>query len=189
MDYKEQFISIFNKYITREGSSALLDWISSTDFFIAPASTKFHGAKKSGLVEHSVNVYRVLRENYFEESDDEESFAIVSLLHDLCKTNTYKLSFRNVKNDFSGVWEKVPFYSIEDTFPFGHGEKSVFLIERFMRLKPHEAVAIRWHMAGFDASVKGAGYCSPISIAFEKYPLSVKLALSDLHSTYLLENN
>lgn len=189
MDYKEKFISIFNQHISRDGAHELLSWISSTDFFTAPASTKFHGAKKFGLVEHSVNVYQVLRNNYFDENDDEESFAIVSLLHDVCKINIYKISYRNVKNDSTGVWEKVPFYSIDDSFPFGHGEKSVFLIERFMRLKPHEAVAIRWHMAGFDDSVKGAGFCSPISIAFQKYPLSVKLALADLHSTYLIENS
>ena len=188
MDYKEKFISIFNEKISRQGSSDLLNWISSTDFFVAPASTKFHGAKKSGLVEHSVKVYEVLRSKFFEPSvDDEESFAIAALLHDLCKINLYKISYRNVKNESTGVWEKSPFYSIDDSFPFGHGEKSVFLIERFMRLKPAEAVAIRWHMGGFDDSVKGAGYSSPISLAFDKYPLSVKLAISDLESTYLHE--
>ena len=189
MNFKEKFISIFNEKINREGASDLLRWIATTDFFVAPASTKFHGAKESGLVEHSVKVYEVLRSKYFEPSDDEESFAICALLHDLCKINFYKTSFRNVKNEFSGAWEKVPYYSIEDSFPYGHGEKSVFLIERFMRLKPVEAVSIRWHMGGFDDSVKSAGYSSPISLAFEKYPLSVKLAISDLESTYLFEKN
>ena len=187
MDYKERFVSIYNEKISRAGSKELLDWISSTDFFVAPASTKFHGAKDSGLVEHSVKVYEVLREKHFDSYDDEESFAICALLHDLCKIKFYKKSFRNVKNDSTGVWEKVPCYTFDDSFPYGHGEKSVFLIERFMRLKPAEAMAIRWHMGGFDDAVKGAGYASPIGIAYDKYPLAVKLFISDLESTYLRE--
>lgn len=187
MDYKQKFVSIFCDKISRNGAQELLNWIRSTDFFSAPASTKFHCAKEGGLVEHSVKVYEVLREKYFESCDDEESFAICALLHDICKVNFYKISSRNVKNELTGVWEKVPYYSTEDSFPYGHGEKSVFLIERFMRLKPAEAVAIRWHMGGFDDSVRGGGYNSPISFAFDKYPLSVKLFISDLESTYLRE--
>ena len=187
MDYKQKFVSIFCDKISRNGAQELLNWIRSTDFFSAPASTKFHCAKEGGLVEHSVKVYEVLREKYFESCDDEESFAICALLHDICKINFYKISSRNVKNELTGVWEKVPYYSTEDSFPYGHGEKSVFLIERFMRLKPAEAVAIRWHMGGFDDSVRGGGYNSPISFAFDKYPLSVKLFISDLESTYLRE--
>ena len=84
-------------------------------------------------------------------------------------------------------WEKQPFYAVEDKFPFGHGEKSVFLIERFMRLKTYEAMAIRWHMGGFDDTAKSGGFA--ISLAFEKYPLAVKLHLADLESTYLNEKN
>jgi hypothetical protein len=79
----------------------------------------------------------------------------------------------------------VPFYKVEDAFPYGHGEKSVYLIERFMRLKPAEAMAVRWHMGGFDETVKGGGYA--ISAAYEKYPLAVKLHLADLEATYLRE--
>ena len=168
--YKEKFISIFCEKISRDGADELLGWIHTTDFFSAPASTKFHCAKEGGLVEHSVKVYEVLREKHFEPSDDEESFAICALLHDVCKINFYKVSSRNVKNE-----------------PYGHGEKSVFLIERFMRLKPAEAVAIRWHMGGFDDAVKGGGYNSPIAFAFDKYPLSVKLFIADLESTYIRE--
>ena len=166
MDYKQKFISLFCEKISRNGAKELLNWINSTDFFTAPASTKFHCAKEGGLVEHSVKVYEVLREKYFEVSDDEESFAVCALLHDICKINFYKISFRNIKNESTNTWERVPYYSIEDSFPYGHGEKSVFLIERFMRLKPAEAVAIRWHMGGFDDSVKGSGYNSPIAFAF-----------------------
>lgn len=186
MSYKEKFIEIYKTEIKREGSEALLDWMCKTDFFTAPASTKYHCACAEGLVRHSLSVYDVMMEKHFDELEDSrESFAICSLLHDLCKAEFYKISMRNVKNEKTGSWEKQPFYTIEDMFPYGHGEKSVFLIERFMRLKTSEAVAIRWHMGGFDDAVKGGNFST--SIAYDKYPIAVKLHLSDLESTYLRE--
>ena len=128
---------------------------------------------------HSLNVYDVMMEKHFDEKNDsEESFAICALLHDLCKAKFYKVSTRNVKNETTGQWEKHPYYVIEDMFPYGHGEKSVFIIERFMRLKPSEAMAIRWHMGGFDES---AGFS--ISAAYDKYPIAVKLHISDIEAT------
>lgn len=185
MDYRESFIDIFQTHISRPGSAKLLDWLQTTDFFTAPASTRFHGACESGLVMHSINVYNAMREGFFEEGDDEESFAICALLHDLCKANFYKTGTRNVKDDLTGKWEKVPYYSVEDRFPYGHGEKSVFLIERFMKLKTAEAVAIRWHMGGFDDAVRGGSFA--ISEAYDHYPIAVKLHLADLKATYLME--
>ncbi len=183
MTAKEEFIQIYTDNISRKGSAELLDWIQKTDFFDAPASTKFHCACEHGLVMHSVSVFNTLIEKHFDEDRDSiESFAICALLHDLCKAQFYKVSTRNVKNDETGQWEKVPYYSVEDSFPYGHGEKSVFLIERFMRLKLEEAMAIRWHMGGFEDS---GGYT--ISQAYERYPLAVKLHLADLESTYLRE--
>ena len=183
MTAKEEFIKIYTDNITRRGSAELLEWIQKTDFFTAPASTKFHCACEHGLVMHSVSVFNTLIEKHFDEEHDSlESFAICALLHDLCKAQFYKVSTRNVKNDETGQWEKVPYYSVEDSFPYGHGEKSVFLIERFMRLKLEEAMAIRWHMGGFEDN---GGYT--ISQAYERYPLAVKLHLADLESTYLRE--
>ena len=183
MTAKDEFIKIYTENISRKGSAELLEWIQKTDFFTAPASTKFHCACESGLVMHSVSVYNTMMEKHFdEENDSHESFAICALLHDLCKAQFYKVSTRNVKNDDTGQWEKVPYYSIEDSFPYGHGEKSVFLIERFMRLRLDEAMAIRWHMGGFEDS---GGYS--ISQAYDRYPLAVKLHLADLESTYLRE--
>lgn len=188
MTNKEEFLQIYNEYVKRQGSQEFLDWLLKTDFFTAPASTKYHGACEGGLLLHSLNVYKTLRERYFDEGkDSEESFAICALLHDLCKAQFYKVSTRNVKNDVTGQWEKVPYYTVEDAFPYGHGEKSVFLIERFMRLKTSEAMAIRWHMGGFDDSARGGSFA--ISLAYEKYPLAVKLHLADLESTYLKEKN
>ena len=54
---QEQFVSIFTKYIKRDGSDNLLDWLITTDFFTAPASSKFHSAYEGGLCEHSINVF------------------------------------------------------------------------------------------------------------------------------------
>ena len=171
MTQREEFLSIFRQHVTRPGADRLLDWLDNkTDFFTCPASTRFHGACEGGLCMHSLNVYHALHDSFFKEGDSEESFAICALLHDLCKANYYKVSTRNVKNDATGQWEKVPYYTVEDQFPYGHGEKSVFLIERFMRLKTEEAVAIRWHMGG------------------DRYPLAIKLHIADLTATYLMEH-
>ncbi len=182
---KDRFIEAYTTAISRQGSKELLDWMLKTDFFTAPASSKFHSAYEGGLCDHSLNVYNVMIDRYNDGKPD-ESFAIVALLHDLCKAQFYKLGSRNVKNETTGAWEKVPFYTIDDKFPFGHGEKSVFLIERFMRLKVEEAIAIRWHMGGFDDAARGGSFA--INGAFERYPLAVKLHISDIEATYLMEN-
>ena len=184
-EYQQRFEELFCTYIKREGAQQLLEWLKKTDFFTAPASTRYHWACEQGLVMHSLSVFDTMVGSYFEEGDSMESFAICGLLHDVCKAQFYKVSSRNVKNPETGRWEPQPYYAIDDQFPYGHGEKSVFLIERFLRLKPSEAVAIRWHMGGFDESARGGSYA--ISHAYERYPLAVKLHLADLQSTYLKE--
>ena len=184
-EYQQRFEELFCTYIKREGAQQLLEWLKKTGFFTAPASTKDHCACEQGLVMHSLSVFDTMVGSYFEEGDSMESFAICGLLHDVCKAQFYKVSSRNVKNPETGRWEPQPYYAIDDQFPYGHGEKSVFLIERFLRLKPSEAVAIRWHMGGFDESARGGSYA--ISHAYERYPLAVKLHLADLQSTYLKE--
>ena len=186
MDYKQKFIEYYQANIHREGADRLLEWLQTTDFFTAPASTRYHCACPAGLVMHSINVYEVMMEKHFDpEADSAESFALCALLHDVCKAQFYKVSSRNVKNERTGQWEKVPYYVIEDAFPYGHGVKSVFLIERFVRLKPAEATAIRWHMGGFDDAARGGNFS--ISVAYDKYPIAVKLHLADLEATYLRE--
>ena len=186
MDYKQKFIEYYQSNIRREGADRLLEWLQTTDFFTAPASTRYHCACAGGLVQHSVNVYEVMMEKHFDPAcDNAESFALCALLHDVCKANFYKVSTRNAKNDATGQWEKVPFYQVADQLPYGHGEKSVYLIEHFMRLKTDEAIAIRWHMGGFDDAVRGGSFA--ISDAYNRYPLAVKLHASDLIATYLME--
>lgn len=184
MSAKDEFIQIFNDNIHREGADALLRWLESTDFFTAPASTKYHSCHEGGLCEHSLNVYKRLMNSINEDPMDchiIETATICGLLHDVCKANFYTVQMRNVKND-SGQWEKKPYYAVDEKFPFGHGEKSVFLIERFMTLTPEEAVAIRFHMGEFEKE-------RSTSDAYSKYPLAVMLHVADLSATYLDERN
>lgn len=186
MNYKQEFIQIFRDKVKRPGAEELLSWLESTDFYIAPASTKYHCAFESGLVYHSLNVYKLLKkrcEEYGAEYSD-ETIAVCGLLHDICKANFYSVSLRNVKNE-RGQWEQKPYYVVEDQYPYGHGEKSVFIAERYMRLSEEEAIAIRWHMGGFDETARAGGFS--ISHAYEKYPLAVLLHMADLEATYLYE--
>lgn len=190
MTAKEKFLNYYNTHITRPGAKELLDYITSehSDFFSAPASTKFHGAYEGGLCEHSVNVYEALHayvssprfKNEYGLSYSEETIAIVSLLHDLCKINVYKVSTRNVKKD--GVWQTVPYFEFDDKMPYGHGEKSVYIINGYMRLTREEAFAIRYHM-GFSKDEEARN----VSAAFEMYPLAMANYVADMEATFLIE--
>jgi hypothetical protein len=193
-DYKIEFLRIFKDNITREGSDKLLEYIQASDFFTAPASSRFHSAFEGGLCEHSVKAYyryMQLLENEYEGEFEEilnitmESVAIIALLHDLCKVNFYKVEYRNFKNEL-GAWDKKPYYTIDDKLPYGHGEKSVYMISGFMRLTREEAMAINWHMGGFDSRVLGGSY--GLSDAFYKYPSALLFHLADVEATYLDEN-
>ena len=124
MTDREEFMQLFAQHVTRPGSEKLLEWMDKkTDFFSAPASTRFHGACEGGLCMHSLNVYHALRDRFVTPEYSEESFVICALLHDLCKANYYKLGTRNVKNESTGQWEKAPYYSVEDLFPYGRRKK------------------------------------------------------------------
>ena len=191
MTKAEEFIKIYKENIQREGADKLLEYLMSTqsDFFIAPASTRFHGSYEGGLLEHSLNVYYCLKD-YLERvrvkeiynlNYTDESIAIVSLLHDLCKVNCYVKGTRNVK-DASGVWQQVPTFEYSDDMPYGHGEKSVYIISGFMKLTREEAFAIRYHM-GFSGSEPQ----NNVGSAFEKYPLAFALSTADMEATYFLE--
>lgn len=195
-NFKETFIKIYNEKIKREGASEFLQWLETTDFFTAPASTRFHCSHENGLVEHSLNVYKFYRTEMAQrakmfsgnselDADTEEFIALCALLHDVCKCNYYTTNYRNVKNA-KGEWVKEPYYTVENLFPYGHGEKSVWLIQRFMRLNVEESIAIRWHMGGFDESVKGGSY--DLSGAYNQYPSAVLLHIADMKATYMLDS-
>lgn len=185
MEFKERFVEAYREHIRRDGADKLLAWLEKSDFFTAPASTRFHGSYAGGLCEHSLNVHERLTQLVEDEGVSPETMAVCGLLHDLCKVNFYKESTRNVKNEKTGQWEKQPFYLVEDQLPYGHGEKSVYIIGGFMKLSREEAMAIRWHMGGFDEASRGGSFA--LSAAYEKYPLAVLLHAADLLATYMDE--
>ena len=191
MTNKEKFIDIYNACIKREGADKLLEWLTSpaSDFFSAPASTRYHNAWEGGLCAHSLNVYECLRDYLNRDKVKKEfgllyspeSIAIVALLHDLCKVNIYKVSTRNVKDEF-GRWKTVPYYEFDDQLPYGHGEKSVYMISAYMKLTREEAFAIRYHM-GFSEE----GNARNVGAAFEKFPLALALSIADTEAAYYVE--
>ena len=191
MNYAERFIELYQANIKRKGSDELLEYLKKSDFFTAPASTRFHLACEGGLVEHSVNVYLRLKSlldlEYGEKRPEiysDETVAICGLLHDVCKIGVYAVSYRNVKEN--GVWKEVPFYTTDEQLPYGHGEKSVYIINGFLRLTREEALAINWHMGSFDDRVRGGSHS--IAKAYADYPIAVLTHLADLSAPYLDEN-
>ncbi len=192
MSSKSEFVALYKRYIHREGADRLLEYLLSpaSDFFTAPASTRYHGSRPEGLCEHSIHVFRAL-ESYLARPEvveqyglsyDEETVAIAALLHDLCKVNCYKVSQRNVKGP-DGRWQSVPYYEFDDQLPYGHGEKSVYIITGYMRLTREEAFAIRYHM-GFSAECDARN----VSAAFSAYPLAVALYIADMEATFFVDD-
>lgn len=173
------FWEIYDTYIEREGSKELKEWLLSTDIDTAPASTRFHEAYRGGLVEHSANVFNELvrlLKAYPELRITAETAAIVSLLHDVCKVNCYKTEYRNKKDEY-GKWIQVPVYTFQEDFAYGgHGSKSVYLIQKYMKLTDQEAVAINCHMG-----VENGNWA--VNDAFRAYPLAFLLHTADMAST------
>ena len=190
---REEFIAVYQEHITRRGADRLLAWLDSdaSDFFTAPSSPRFHGAAEGGLVEHSLNVYECLKDYLSRPRTKElygmdytpETIAITALLHDICKVGFYAVDYRNAKNE-QGVWERVPYYTIRDSLPYGHGEKSVYMIQCFMHLTQDEAFAIRYHM-GFS----GIEDKNSIGRALEMFPLALAVNVADMEATYYLEGS
>ena len=197
MDKKAEFLKIWTERVQRDYADALLAWLErETDFFEAPASSKHHGAHPGGLLEHSLNVYHRLRaivclETYGEitsaplEEGVEETVAILGLLHDVCKVGVYHTETRRRKNPATGFWEDYQAYVFRDPLPLGHGEKSVYLIQRHMDLEPEEAMAIRWHMGAYDSAVKGGA--RDMGVAMNMTPWVWRLQQADMCATYVDE--
>lgn len=193
MTKREEFIAVYQENIQRRGADRLLEWLDSdaSDFFTAPSSTRFHGAYEGGLVEHSLNVYECLKDYLNRPRTKElygmdytpETIAVTALLHDICKVGFYAVDYRNAKNE-QGVWEKVPYYTVRDTLPYGHGEKSVYMIQSFMRLTRDEAFAIRYH-TGFSGNEDK----NSVGRALEMFPLALAVNVADMEATYYLEGS
>lgn len=174
---KQRFQSLMEQAAgKRHGYRAFMDWLEDTDFYEAPASTKYHGNMPGGLLKHSLNVYdRMLRRavEYTIRGGRPESVIIAPLLHDICKADTYKKTETGYE------------YRNDIFLPVGHGERSVILIEQYMTLTQEEIVAIRWHMGAFDKAAQGGS--RELSEAFRRFPLTLMLHLSDMEATYLDE--
>lgn len=180
MEHKEEFKRYVKSYIKRDGIGDLMDYLEKTDFYTAPASTRFHDSEEGGLVHHSIKVFKTLIDDKDTSKMLKESIAIVGLFHDLCKVGFYEVSTRNTKDE-KGKWIQVPYYTVNDQMPYGHGEKSVMIVSEFLKLNIEEMMAIRWHMAGFEPK---ENYGS-LGKAYEKYPLALLLHLADMKATYL----
>ena len=195
--------------VNRSGMDKLMGYIEASDFYTAPASTRFHLSCEGGLLQHSLNVYDCLvakKENpiwkgIFDAVSD-ESLIIMALFHDLCKTRFYKKSTKNqktydkekvaaaenwqIKHDDGGayIWETVPTYTIDDEMPLGHGEKSVLILDKYIELTKEETYAIRWHM-GFTEE---KSQYSSLDKAMERYPIVLAFHEADLEASKLLED-
>lgn len=186
--------------VKREGMPALMAFIKKSDFYTAPASTRYHSCHEGGLLEHSLNVYDCLMAKPENPTWAEalsqvepESIVIAALLHDLCKCYYYAVEMKNKKvysetgskvdNGGRYDWQLVPGYTTDDKIPYGHGEKSVMMIEEYIRLKPVERYAIRWHM-GFTEPKES---WNTLGLAMKKHPLILAIHEADVEATYLLE--
>ncbi|MBR4237142.1 HD domain-containing protein [bacterium] len=189
MSVKDEFIKIYREYIKREGADELLEYLKSTDFFTAPASSRYHNSFEGGLCDHSINVYYRLKklidnEDLLYNKYSDETIAIIGLLHDLCKINFYVKDYRKVNE--GGVWITKPYYKIDEVYPYGHGEKSVYIINKYMKLTDTEALAINWHMGPYDQRVKGQ---SPqtLEAALQSDDIVFLTYIADSMATYLDE--
>lgn len=203
---KQQFEELARKYIKRDGLEKVLTWLDSTDFYTAPASTRYHLSVEGGLCQHSLNVFETMvglcnyhfqkqpnddniyngETNDVEGAFSMENIALVALFHDICKANCYVRDFRNVKVD--GKWEQQEYWKWDEQFVYGHGSKSVYILQQFMRLYIDEAQAIRFHMGGREDALSEM-YERQAAMVFDKSPMAVLLHLSDMMSSYLLEKD
>lgn len=196
----ERFESLLMQ-VKRDGMDNLLKFIRNSDFYTAPASTRFHGAYEGGLLAHSLNVYDCLDTKrktnpYWKgalKDIPDDTIILVSLLHDLCKTYHYGVELKNKKiysetgskKDANGRydWETVPAYVTDNKYPLGHGEKSVFFIVQCIKLNIMEIAAINHHMGAYSDSMKW----NDLGAAYDKWPLCLALHQADMEATHLLE--
>lgn len=184
-DFKNEFLGIVTENIHRDGVDNLLYWLSTTDFYTAPASTRYHGCFEGGLLMHSLNVYHQLKKlcKWYGCDASDESITIVALFHDLCKVGCYKTEMRWRKNQYN-QWEQYPTYKFEEDFTYGgHGSKSVFLVQSFMKLTPEEASAINCHMGQWDSTT----YSNPTTV-YERNLLAWLLHVADEAADFIDES-
>lgn len=198
-DLRADFLEVYSNTIRRDGAAAMIYWLDcKTDFFTAPASSKHHLAQPGGLAVHSLNVYKRLLEitarDVFGGTDGtllaeevRETVAILGLLHDVCKAGVYHQETKRRRNPETKQWEDYLGYTFRDTFPLGHGEKSLFMITRHMALTEEEALAIRWHMGAYDDAVKGGS--RSMTEAMDLTPWVWRLQEADMCAAWIDERS
>lgn len=172
--------------IKRDGMKDLVDYIKhKTDYYTAPASIKYHSNYEGGLLIHSHNVVEILKEKNerYDLGLSEESIFITGYLHDLCKCNLYKKDMKLRKN-VNDRWEAYGLYVIDDEVPLGHGEKSVILIQQFIKLTLEESLMIRWHMGAYVSKEEQRD----LHKAIEKYKSVLAIHIADQEASYMLES-
>lgn len=167
--------------IDRPGIHALIAWLKQSDFLTAPASTKYHLCEPGGLARHSLNVFNELVEvsKDYCPTVKMDSLRVAGLLHDVCKVNFYAQEIKRVRSA-DGQWTDKPGYTVNDLEPLGHGEKSVIVLARYIRLTSDEELAIRWHMGAWEQGVD----LRTLSRAMDKCPLLKALMLADQMATF-----
>lgn len=185
LETKNKIIELLNS-TGRKGIENVIKYLEESDFFVAPASTKYHGNYDGGLAEHSTYVYQLFKEKNerFNLGLSDESVIITAILHDFCKINFYNKQTCWRKND-SNRWESYEGYKVQDDFPIGHGEKSVIMLQCFIRLSKAEIMMIRWHMGNTEP----AEMMMNISNAFKLIPAAAALHTADMEASYLLEQH
>ena len=176
----------------RKGMEAMIEYLDQgTDFFEAPASTLHHCAYVGGLAEHSMNVYEMLEilDDRFAIYFPHDQIAITALLHDVCKANYY-VQEQAWRKDDRGKWESYIRWGVDDRLPLGHGEKSLYLISKYIELSDAEAAAIRWHMGAWTSGVTtDFSLSKAYNAAVDNYPLVTLLAVADNLATHLVEKD
>jgi 23S rRNA maturation-related 3'-5' exoribonuclease YhaM len=169
--------------VKREGMTELIDFLLKSDYFTAPASTRFHLCYEGGLLEHSWNVFSNLLNHthiYPKINIAMDTLIICGLLHDVCKVNFYKQRTKKSNNILGD-------YEVIDSLPVGHGEKSVIVLQRYINLTDEEIVSIRWHMSAFDVGTTFGTQHYAYDTAIRNYPLAVLLFTSDFEASSINE--
>lgn len=185
----EQFSALVKENISRKGIDELMNWLfNETDFKKAPCSTKYHMNIPGGLLQHSLNVYNVLVnlavDFGYDVQKHAETLTIISLFHDVCKTNFYKPAI--LKKKVGSSWIEYQGYEIDDELPLGHGEKSCILIQRYMKLTNDELLAIRWHMGAYDDACRSGNFMQ-LSNAQNKHKFVTMLHCADMLASHIME--
>ena len=193
-DMKINFFETVLRNTNREGIENVINFARKTDFYKAPASGTYHSNYEGGLLDHSIIVYLLcmkFRDAMVAEKPEladkltDDMIAISALLHDICKTCFY-VRAQQWKKDANGQWHEYMGYDVNDTFPIGHGEKSVIMLQNFkLELSAEEMLAIRYHMGFWNGEGNELKYSMTRSL--KMCPLVLLLQLADFSASTIFE--